>query len=57
MAQEYNPADFDLDQQTYLDDERIHHRIANRIDRLKERGEANASTEDPLLREGETELQ
>ncbi|RNI30536.1 hypothetical protein [Rufibacter latericius] len=52
LAQDFNPADFELDQQTYLKDNGIHQRIANRIDRLKEQGEANASTEDSLLREG-----
>ncbi|WP_210464766.1 hypothetical protein [Rufibacter roseolus] len=55
LAQEFNPEEFDLDQQTYLQDDRVHDRIANRIDRLKEQGEANASTEDPLLRQGEAE--
>ncbi|RNI27816.1 hypothetical protein EFA69_17080 [Rufibacter immobilis] len=50
LAKEHSPADFDLDQQTYLQDERMHERIGNRVERLKEQGEANASTEDPLLR-------
>ncbi|MBC3541680.1 hypothetical protein ACFSC6_01875 [Rufibacter sediminis] len=55
LAKDFNPADFELDQQTYLQDDRMHDRISDRIDRLKEQGEANASTEDPLLREGEAE--
>lgn len=55
MAKELNPHEFDLDQQTYLKDTRMHERIEGRINRLKEQGEANASNEDPLLRKGEEE--
>ncbi|WP_157593231.1 hypothetical protein [Rufibacter tibetensis] len=55
IARDFNPKDFDLDQQTYLKDRGVHSRIGNRIERLKEQGEANASTEDPMLREGEEE--
>ncbi|WP_207430756.1 hypothetical protein [Sabulibacter ruber] len=50
LARQFNPAEFDIDQRTYLKDEGVHHRIADRINRLKEQGDANASTEDPLLR-------
>ncbi|WP_205500898.1 hypothetical protein [Rufibacter psychrotolerans] len=55
LARELNPSDFALDQRTYLKDEQIHDRIADRIDRLKEQGEANAPTEDPLLRKTDPE--
>jgi uncharacterized protein (DUF1786 family) len=55
LARQVNPQELDLDQQTNLKDHKVRDRIADRLDRLKEQGEANASTEDPMLRRGPEE--
>lgn len=55
LAKQVNPLELDLDQQTNLKDHRVRDRIADRLERLKEQGEANASTEDPMLLRGPEE--
>jgi len=50
MEKQGNMAELDVDQQANLQDEAMRARMQERLHRLEERGDANASTEDPALR-------